>query len=85
LRKSKGDIFVPHVHLPQLEDDEEPAGDPPDAPAADSSPLPEKRGQRSKWFLKIGLGALLISMGVFLALMGEQWREHSHTRELAEA
>jgi hypothetical protein len=76
---------VPHVHLPQLEDDDEPAGDPPDAPAADSSPLPEKRGQRSKWFLKIGLEALLISMGVFLALMGEQWREHSHTRELAEA
>jgi hypothetical protein len=28
---------------------------------------------------------LLISMGVFLALMGEQWLETAHTRELAEA
>jgi hypothetical protein len=81
----KGDIFVPHVHLPQLEDDEEPAADPNDAPAANPSPLADKRVQRSKWFLKIGLEALLISMGVFLALMGEQWREHTHTRELAEA
>jgi hypothetical protein len=71
--------------LPQLEDDEEPAADPTDAPAADPSPLADKRGPRSKWFLKIGLEALLLSMGVFLALMGEQWREHARTRELAEA
>lgn len=27
---------------------------------------------------------LLISIGVFLALMGEQWRENAHTRQLAE-
>jgi hypothetical protein len=81
----KGGIFVPHVHPPHLEDDEEPAANPPDAPVADPSPVPDKRAQRSKWFLKIGLEALLISLGVFLALMGEQWREHAHTRELAEA
>jgi hypothetical protein len=76
---------MPHVHPPHLEDDEELGGDLPDAPAANTAPLADKRAQRSKWFLKIGLEALLVSMGVFLALMGEQWREHAHTRELAEA
>ena len=35
--------------------------------------------------LKITLEVVLISVGVFLALMGEQWRESSHTREVAEA
>ena len=34
--------------------------------------------------MKVGLEVLLISVGVFLALMGEQWRENAHTRELAE-
>ena len=76
---------MPHVHPPNLEDDEEPAAGLPDAPVTNAAPLPDKRAQRSKWFLKIGLEALLISMGVFLALMGEQWRERAHTRELAEA
>ena len=35
--------------------------------------------------MKIGLEVLLISAGVFLGLMGEQWREHTQHRELAEA
>ena len=39
----------------------------------------------SRWLLKIALEVVLISLGVFLALMGEQWRENSHTRELAES
>jgi len=33
--------------------------------------------------MRVGLEVLLISVGVFLALMGEQWRETAHTRELA--
>ena len=39
--------------------------------------------QRPKWLLKILIEVAFISMGVFLALMGEQWRERAHTRELA--
>jgi hypothetical protein len=34
--------------------------------------------------LKLGLEVLLISGGVFLGLMGEQWRERSEHHELAE-
>jgi hypothetical protein len=37
------------------------------------------------WFLKVTLEVLLISVGVFLALVGDQWRERAHARELAEA
>ena len=40
--------------------------------------------RRSKSFLKIGLEVLLIGTGVFLGLMGEQWRERAQHRELAE-
>ena len=36
-----------------------------------------------KSFLMIGLEVLLISGGVFLGLMGEQWRERTAQRELA--
>ena len=38
---------------------------------------------RSRWLLKIAVEVALISVGVFLALMGEQWRERAHARELA--
>jgi hypothetical protein len=41
--------------------------------------------KKSGWFLKLALEVLLISVGVFLALLGEQWRERAHARELAEA
>lgn len=37
------------------------------------------------WFLKLALEVVLISVGVFLALVGDQWRERAHARELAEA
>lgn len=39
---------------------------------------------RSGWMLKVGLEVVLITVGVFLALMGDQWRERAHDRELAE-
>jgi hypothetical protein len=36
-----------------------------------------------KSLVKIALEVLLIAVGVFLGLAGEQWREHAHQRELA--
>ena len=38
---------------------------------------------RSGWLWKVGLEVVLISLGVFLALMVDQWRERAHDRELA--
>jgi hypothetical protein len=81
----EGDLSVPHVHLPQLEDDEEPAVAQDTASAVDPAPQADKPRPRSKWFLKIGLEAVLISLGVFLALMGEQWRDSAHIRETTDA
>jgi hypothetical protein len=80
----RGEITVPHVHLPQLEDDDE-AEVRVEAPAGGPSSSPEKPRPLSKWFLKIGLEALFISLGVFLALMGEQWRDQAHIRETTQA
>ena len=40
---------------------------------------------RAKSFAKIGLEVVLITTGVFLGLLGEQWRENAHHRELAKA
>ena len=37
------------------------------------------------WLVKIIVEVAFISIGVFLALMGEQWRESRHDRELALA
>ena len=74
---------MPEVHLPHLDDDEEAdAGRPPEVHAGDLARPNANR--RSKSLLKIGLEVLLISSGVFLGLMGEQWRERAHHRELAE-
>jgi hypothetical protein len=76
---------VPHVHKPRLEGEEELSPEPSADPPAAGSPQKADHGrQQSKWLLKVGLEVLLISVGVFLALMGEQWRENAHTRELAE-
>jgi hypothetical protein len=44
--------------------------------------LGEQHGTKS--VVHIALEVILISAGVFLGLMGEQWREHSHQRKLAE-
>jgi hypothetical protein len=78
---------VPDVHLPHLEDEEDhppagPAFKPPPATPADQ-PL-VRAARRSKSLLKIGLEVILISSGVFLGLMGEQWRERAQHREIAE-
>jgi hypothetical protein len=51
--------------------------------------LDEKRGSpepaagRAKSLLKTGLEVVLITTGVFLGLLGEQWRENAEHRELA--
>src|SRR5947209_18095997 len=68
---------MPDVHRPHLEDDAD--------VAAHARQLPGGAVHRSKSLLKIGLEVLLIGTGVFLGLMGEQWREHAQHRELAEA
>ena len=75
---------MPEVHLPHLDDEEPEAARPPDANEAGERVRPA-RTHRSKSLLKIGLEVLLIGTGVFLGLMGEQWRERAHHRELAEA
>ena len=75
---------MPEVHLPHLDDEEEAhAGRPPE-PRDASNLVRLDVTHRSKSLLKIGLEVLLISTGVFLGLMGEQWRERSEHRELAE-
>ena len=71
--------------MPQLEDDEERLAGSSSGAATEGAQQQEKGTHRSRWLLKITLEVVLISVGVFLALMGEQWRESSHTRELAEA
>lgn len=68
---------MPDVHVPKLEDHDEEPTRPVSAPVSQSH-------HRSKSFVKIGLEVVLISAGVFLGLMGEQWRERSEHRELAE-
>jgi len=68
---------MPEIHVPKLDDPEE-------SPAAAAAP----KGVRpvgGKSLLKIGLEVLLISVGVFLGLAGEQWREDTRHRELAES
>ena len=73
-----------HVDKSTIEDDAEPAADPPSDPQTIQLRVPLDHRSSSKWLLKVGLEVLLISVGVFLALMGEQWRESSHERELAQ-
>lgn len=45
----------------------------------------EHPGGRRSATLKFITEVVFISLGVFLALMADQWREDRHTRELAEA
>jgi hypothetical protein len=49
---------------------------------SDIQPTPPRR---TKSFLRIGLEVALITAGVFLGLLGEQWRENAEHRELAKA
>jgi hypothetical protein len=71
--------------MSQLEDEEERPAGPSSGAASDGAHQQEKGTHGSRWLLKIALEVILISVGVFLALMGEQWRESTHARELAEA
>jgi hypothetical protein len=41
--------------------------------------------KREGWLFKAVVEVVLLSVGVFLALMGDQWRENAHNRELAAA
>ena len=68
---------MPDVHVPKLEDHDEEPTRPVSAPVTRSH-------QRGKSLVTIGLEVVLISAGVFLGLMGEQWRERTEQRELAE-
>jgi uncharacterized protein YjeT (DUF2065 family) len=67
---------MPEVHVPKLDEHEE------DTAVATSTGT---RLSRGKSLFKIALEVVLISSGVFLGLMGEQWRERAGHRELAEA
>jgi len=69
--------------VPRLDDDEDAAAaPPPDTHDAGDRVRPDAR-HRSKSLLKIGLEVVLIGTGVFLGLMGEQWRERAQHRALA--
>jgi hypothetical protein len=50
-----------------------------------SKPDPATTGARGKSVLHIALEVILISVGVFLGLAGEQWREQRRHHELAES
>jgi hypothetical protein len=62
---------MPEAHLPAV-DDEGPS------PAVTAP-------RRTRSFFKIGLEVVLISAGVFLGLLGEEWRENAGHQALAEA
>lgn len=66
---------MPDIHLPQLEEHDEPE-------AAEAKPAEVHRSHRPHLW-RLLLEVLLISMGVFLGLAGEQWRESARQRELA--
>src|SRR5262245_5001986 len=66
---------MPEIHLPQL-------AEPAETPAAPPAARPSHRWPS---LLKIVLEVALITVGVFLGLAGEQWRENVHDRELAQA
>jgi hypothetical protein len=63
---------MPETHIPKL-----------DRPVGKADPA--GKGIRAKSMLHIALEVILISVGVFLGLAGEQWREHRHHQELAES
>lgn len=66
---------MPDIHLPQIEEEDEPV-------AVTKAAEPHRPHRSHAW--KLVLEVMLISMGVFLGLAGEQWRESAHHRELAE-
>jgi hypothetical protein len=65
---------MPDVHLPQIDDHED-----------EEQPLSVSRNQHrsTKTFFKVALEVVLISIGVFLGIAGEQWRESARRHEVA--
>src|SRR4051812_4352453 len=78
---TRGECAVPDIHVPDL--DEEPSGS--TQPTGTKPAEQAKPAHGAKWLIKVGLEVLLISAGVFLGLMGEQWRERAEHREIATA
>jgi hypothetical protein len=77
---------VPDVHLPHLDDEnDDTTRDDQSETANQARRVVPSPGRRSKSLLKIVLEVGLISIGVFLGLAGEQWRERAHHHELAQA
>jgi len=66
---------MPETHVPKLEDEEK----------TRESPVRRTRAEWGKSLPKIALEVVLISIGVFLGLAGEQWREDHRHHELAES
>ena len=64
---------MPETHIPKLEEDDK-------AHASRSKPAGRAWGKSAA---RIALEVALISVGVFLGLAGEQWREDRRHRELA--
>ena len=78
---------MPEVHLPHLRTMKtSPAWNrpsPPNEPRG-SRRLPSSHPIGRDYSSRLASRSCSISAGVFLGLMGEQWREHVHHRELAE-
>jgi hypothetical protein len=74
------------VHVPKLADDEPPTPATPVQTAPRAATVASGgHPARGRSVGKIVLEVVLISIGVFLGLAGEQWRESAHDRELAHA
>ena len=61
------------IHRPHMEDDD----------VEDAATPPPSRTRHVRPVLKLALEVVLIGVGVFLGLAGEQWRESAHRRHLA--
>ena len=85
LGPTQGAVHVPDVHAQQPENDEKSALEHAlDVSSADSPASQASGRYRPKALLTIGLEVILISAGVFLGLMGDQWRERAQHRQLAQ-
>jgi len=67
---------MPEVHVPDLDEHE--------APPTPPAPVIAHPRSRVKSIVRVGLEVLLIAMGVFLGLAGEQWRQNVEHRDNAE-
>jgi hypothetical protein len=85
LEPTQGAVHVTDAHAQGPENDENIIlGHSLDDGSADSLASKASAPNRPRTLLKIGLEVILISAGVFLGLMGDQWRERAQHRELAQ-